>query len=135
RGPFQAASPCGSGFCRSTSASAKRSWTGFGIGASRSGRAGGAVEDGAGQCGFVAQDRPCGYVVVPLDQRRDGTGAGDQAFIERPDGILDRRVVGVDQQRRAEIVHRLGMAAEMDLPDMAEGETREIVERIEIVVG
>jgi hypothetical protein len=37
-------------------------------------------------------------VVVALDQGRARADAVDQAAVQRPDGLGDRRAVGVDQQ-------------------------------------
>lgn len=75
----------------------------FGLGGDGHGRSscrpavGGAAQDGTGRFRLGSENRPFGDVIIPLDQARNRPGAGDQLFIERPDGILDGGVVAVDQ--------------------------------------
>ena len=66
----------------------------------------------------ASKRRPIRNVVVPFDQRRRRPDAAIARCVERPDAGANRRIVGVDQQRRAGVVFRLGIAGEMDLADM-----------------
>jgi hypothetical protein len=52
-----------------------------------------------GGAGGLGQQHPVGRnVVVPFDQRRQRTGAGDDLGVERPDGVGDGPPVAVDEK-------------------------------------
>ena len=55
--------------------------------------------------------------------------------VERPDGVANRRIVRVDQQRQARVVRVLGVAGEMDFADRLKRKVGEIAIGIEAVIG
>lgn len=84
---------------------------------------------GDGLIAFGDQLGEVGNVVVALDQRGTRPDPGNDLGIEGPDGVADRRVVGVDQQRLC--VDGIGRkAGQMDLADEIGRNGRQIVPRV-----
>src|SRR5277367_3181589 len=83
---------------------------------------------------FAEKRRPGGQVVVPFDQRRRRPEPTDRGRVQRPHGVANRRIVGVDEQRQARIVAVIGAAREMDLAHRGKRKIGEIKLRIEAVI-
>src|SRR5438105_1496057 len=94
-----------------------------------------AGKDSLGGGRFSTQRWPSGNVVVPLDQGRDRAGSFDDMRVEIPDRLRDRRSVGVDEKRRAEIVGFCDMPAEMNFLYPIERKRIQIWQGLGAVVG
>src|SRR5690242_20866585 len=62
------------------------------------------VHDGFGSAGFSLKLPPSRQLGVPFDQGRRRTEPLDRMLVQIPDDIIDRPVVGIDQQRPALVV-------------------------------
>ena len=92
------------------------------------------VDHALGGDHLVAQHQPCGHVIVPFDETCHRPDGGEDGLVERPDGVFHRRVMTVDEEARAEVIHRFAMAVKVDFAHGFERETRDIGVGIEIMV-
>ena len=79
-----------------------------------------------GAAGLISQGWPVWHIIVPFDQNRAGTGAGQNVSKQVPDRRGDRAGVAVDQQGGTVIVGVMVMPADMDFRHAGQWEGVEI---------
>ena len=72
---------------------------------------------------------------IPLDQRGNRTDEPHCEFVEMPDGILDRAVVGIDEKRPAGLVGLPVVSGEVDLPHAGERIAFYVGDGIPLLIG
>ncbi|MEJ5269219.1 MAG: hypothetical protein WHS85_03280 [Hydrogenophilus sp.] len=87
-----------------------------------------------GNLGFCDQFGKRRDVLVTLQEGCYRTEMGQRFLVERPDRVIDRRPVGVDQERTSRSVTVAVKARDVDLSDRVKGKRFEHRDRVAVVV-